>query len=502
MKHATDSIKHETPNSKDGFHVSGFMFQDREGQTALEVLVVGAIAIVLISGFGLWAFSALKLSLRDYSRALAFSASESGIEYYRWHLAHNHSDYTDGTGHAGPYIHTYYDKDGTAIGQFTLDITPPPVGSTIVKVRSTGTVFTDPSVKKIIEAKLGIPSWAKYSAAANSFLWFGSSEEIFGEVYSNKGVRVDGLAHNKISSALATTTDFGVTGNPVYYGVYTKKAPADPSPPTYPVLNRPDVFVAGRSFPGPALDFTGLTSNLANLKSQAKSGGLYFGSSTASGYHVTLKSNGSFDLYKVTALTSAPGGCTNSQGETGWGTWSVKTQTFLKNYAYPTGTNVIFLEDNAWVDGTSSVRLTIASGRFPEVPATNSDIIVNGNLTYTAYDGTVSVGLIGQGNVRIGLNSSDTIEIDAAMIAKNKGTIRNYYSSSCGTGYLRAKAIFRGMQATNSQGYFAWGNSGGAIISGYQIQQTVYDPNLLYAPPPSFPLTSDQYSVVSWAEVQ
>ncbi|MDQ5893346.1 MAG: hypothetical protein QG640_358, partial [Patescibacteria group bacterium] len=34
------------------------------------------------------------------------------------------------------------------------------------------------------------------------------------------------------------------------------------------------------------------------------------------------------------------------------------------------------------------------------------------------------------------------------------------------------------------------------------IRNIIYDGNLLYAPPPSFPLTSDQYTTLSWEEIR
>ena len=58
---------------------------------------------------------------RAENNAQAFAIAEAGIEYYRWHLAHAPAGFQDGTGHAGPYVHNYYDKDGNQIGQFTLD---------------------------------------------------------------------------------------------------------------------------------------------------------------------------------------------------------------------------------------------------------------------------------------------------------------------------------------------------------------------------------------------
>ena len=45
------------------------------------------------------------------------------------------------------------------------------------------------------------------------------------------------------------------------------------------------------------------------------------------------------------------------------------------------------------------------------------------------------------------------------------------------------------------------GGSIGNIGSGYCGRNITYDANLLYGPPPSFPLSSDQYSIISWEEI-
>ena len=37
--------------------------------------------------------------------------------------------------------------------------------------------------------------------------------------------------------------------------------------------------------------------------------------------------------------------------------------------------------------------------------------------------------------------------------------------------------------------------------TGYQNRNITYDANLLYGPPPSFPLTSEQYEPISWEEI-
>lgn len=51
------------------------------------------------------------------------------------------------------------------------------------------------------------------------------------------------------------------------------------------------------------------------------------------------------------------------------------------------------------------------------------------------------------------------------------------------------------MIATNIRYGFAYTDG-----TGYSSRDIIYDANLLYAPPPSFPLSGNQYQVLSWTE--
>jgi len=87
----------------------------------------------------------------------------------------------------------------------------------------------------------------------------------------------------------------------------------------------------------------------------------------------------------------------------------------LQNYPNPTN-GLIFVEDNAWVDGQiNGARMTLVAAKYPDT-GTRPDIIVNSDLKYTNYDGTDVVALIAQGDFTTGLVSQDTIRIDAAII--------------------------------------------------------------------------------------
>ncbi len=480
------------------------------GIILVNVLIFAAIAISVTSGLVGWGATVLKTTRTLDSREQAFQIAEAGIEYYRWHLAHAPTDYRDGTNGSGPYVHSVKDADGDTIGQYSLTITAPPVGSTIVKVRSTGTLTSDPSISRTILATLAIPSLAKYAVVANQNMRFGEGTEVFGPIHSNAGVRFDGVSHNLITSSVSSYNDpdSDDCNNNNSFGVHTCINPDDPSPPAA-VPSRPDVFMAGRQFPVQSYDFNGLTIDLSQMKTNAQSNGVYLPASGSQGYHIVLKTNDTFDVYKVTALQSAPNNCTNSNNQTDWGTWSVKTQVHPvsgannspQNYAFPAN-GVIFVEDHVWVDGAvNGARLSIAAGKFPDNTSTRKDIMINNDLTYTSYDGTDVVSLVAQRNVTTGLFSDDNLRVDAALVAQNGRVGRFYYDSDCKSGgtnyYNRNSLTLYGMIATNQRYGFAYTDG-----TGYDTRNIIYDSNLLYGPPPSFPLTSSQYQTISWQEVQ
>lgn len=479
------------------------------GMVLLNVLIFSMLAISLVTFFIVWASSSIKLARSTIYKEQAFQIAEAGIDYYRWHLAHNPNDFKDGAEDDGPYVHTFYDKDGNDIGNFTLTITPPITGSTIVTIKSEGRINSYSSIKRTVQTRLAIPSFAKFAIVANDVMRFGEGTEVFGPIHSNGGIRFDGLSHNLVTSALASYNDPDHNGNNEF-GVHTHINATSgniedffhlsEAPPTTPVPNREDVFLVGRQFPAPPSDFTGITNDLSLIKTNATANGQYLAPSGKSGYHIVLKTNDTYDLYKVTNLASATSSCqTNSNGgDSTWGTWSIRSsngETFMGNYANPTN-GLIFVEDNVWVDGKiNTARITIAAGVFPDNVNTRKNIFINKDLLYTNYDGQDVIGLIAQQDITVGMISEDSLRIDAALMANNGRAGRHYYSSSCSPYHVRSDLTLYGMIGSNKRYGFAYTND-----TGYTLRTIVYDANLLYGPPPSFPLTSDKYMTISWDE--
>lgn len=485
----------------------------QKGMLLMGVLIFSAIAIITVVAFVNWGVTSTKLAKRVQSREVALQIAEAGIEYARWYLAHYQNGYTLGNVTAGPYVYPFSDKDGEQIGTYTLSITPPPDGSTLVKIKSTGATLVDPSASRSINVHLAIPSLAKYSVLANADIRFGEGTVVYGPLHSNGGIRFDGVAWNRITSAKSSYDDPDHTGGNEF-GVHTHITagtgvannsfrPAE-APPSTTAL-RTDVFKAGRSFPVPAVDFAGITNDLATIKTQAQASGRALLPSGAQGYQIILKTNDTFDVYRVNTLAAAPSGCSNVTGESDWGTWSIGTKTFIANYAIPSN-GLIYIDDHVWVEGQiSTARVTIAAARFPDNATTRRSIVVNNDLKYTNYDGTDVIALVSQNDITTGLFSDTDLRIDAALIAQNGRIGRPYYdpptngagTNRCGTNVYRNSVSLYGMLGTNQRYGYAYTNG-----TGYDTRTITYDTNLLYAPPPNFPLASDKYQIILWEELE
>jgi hypothetical protein len=468
------------------------------GGLTIFVMVSTVIALYVVGGFVGLVLVQNRSSEVKAASELAFQIAEAGVDYYRWHLAHDDDDYWDGNpmGTPGPFVHDYFNKDNEKVGEFALTITQPPLGSTIVTIVSEGTVEANPGISRTVRARYAIPSLAQFAIAVHNDVRFGTGTEVFGPIHSNGGIRFDGLAHNLVTSGVSSYTDPDSGENE--WGVYTTVAPQDPQPPTnLPV--RPDVFEAGRMVDVPPIDFDGFAVDLGQIRTDADplqgGNGIYLADSGAIGYHLVLNVDDTVDIYTVTALVPAPAGC--ASGQTGWGTWSIQTEAFLRTDPLPAN-GLIFVEDHVWVDGQiDGARLTIASGVLPENPLTNTNIIVNNDLLYTNYDGTDVIALMAQEHHRVGLVSEDDLRIDAAIVAMNGSTGRFYYDDpDCGAEATRNTLTLYGMLASRLRYGYAYTDG-----TGYANRNLIYDANLLYGPPPSFPLTSGAYELMSWEEV-
>lgn len=456
----------------------------------IALMLIVAVFIAMAGGLASLGVYRNKLYKMQNAEIQAMHIAEAGVNYYRWHLAHEQEDFFDGTGADpdgvlpnGPYDHSYASPSGEFTGKFVLEITPPATGSTIATIRSTGYSDDHPNIRRTIEVKYGIPSLAHYSFLTNTDVWFGDSEGVSGELHSNGGIRMDGTNDSLVTSATST---------------YICK-------PGHGCANeeKPGVWGTGSgsslwNFPVPSVDFNIITMDIAQIKADAQADGVYIGPSSQEGYHVIFKDDGTFDLYEVYTIIPTHGcdivpswNCADRYIDI-----DINDDILIGNYSVLSN-GLVFIEDDVWVEGTVNGRITLVAAELSP-PYEDKNIMINNNIIYLDKDGNHILGLIAQKDILIPYYSPDDLEVNAILLAQKGHCFRYYFGCSwpqpC-TGYRSLNSItIYGSTITNTTWTWSW--VGG---DGYRNTYSIYDSHTVFAPPPSFP-TTGEYTFISWEE--
>jgi hypothetical protein len=453
----------------------------KKGSISILVLVFGVTISAAIGGLVLVAATLFTAATRTESFERALTIAESGAQYYRWHLAHDPIDFKDGTGSSGPYIHQISDPYGGTEGTFSLMITPPASGSSIVTITSTGWLNSHPDIKRTVKARYGIPSLAKYSFLHNANVWFGSGLTVHGKVMSNGGIRMDGINDSTVQSAKNTYmcgSETGCSPNTTKNGVWGAGGPQ-----------------ALWQFPIAAVDFNSLQIDFQTLKNQAQANGVYLGASGSYGYHLTFNSNSTVTIKKVTGATNQKGWSVENDCENLY--QKISTETNVGTYSLTTKP-IIFAEDHLWINGTVNGRATVVAARFP-LTMNYMNVWINDNIVYAAKDGHSQLGIFAQNNIYFRYDVPTNLEIDAALLASTGRIIRHNYNYSGCSSYsnaVRNSLTIYGSIISNQKSYW---NFGTGPTSGFVTRDISYDPNLYFEPPPYFP-SQGEYEFISWEE--
>ncbi|MFA5994376.1 MAG: pilus assembly PilX N-terminal domain-containing protein [Parcubacteria group bacterium] len=496
------------------------VFVSRKGSALAYALVMMMVVAIILSSLLQYITSQLKFSLYQGDREEAFQVAESGMYFYRWYLAHQVSGRTvqqikdfwnSGTAYGvdTPYQAEFFDPEGGAIGAYRIEVQKPDVDSTILMVKVTGWTYAQPNAKRIIQARFRRPSWSEFAVAANDVMRFGSGTDVFGKIHSNNGIRFDGVAHNTVSSSVISYDDPDHTGN-VEFGVHThvNVPPATGENDTFRILEAPpsvvsartDVFLAGRKFPLPAIDFNGLVSDLNNMKTEARkptgtlvdnctTTGCYFDTDNE-GRRIILNTDGTFGICTVKNYDSVSYNITSYVNLVKTSkTCSTCSGDCLKTFTIP-NKGIIFVEDNVWIAGSlNNKRVSVVAANL--LGGTKANIYIgSGNLLYTNFDGKDILGLVAQQNISVIRDSLDTLVIDAGMMAQSGRVGRDYYANN-----HKSRITINGSMATNLRYGFAYTDG-----TGYDDRILNFDNNLLYFPPPFFP-TGTEYAIDLWDEL-
>ncbi len=454
--------------------------KNRRGASLMYILIFGSLAtMIIVSGVATYALFEHQASNRKHARDMAFHIAEAGIDYYRWHLAHDPNDFQDGTGQPGPYVHEYFDKSNNSIGFFSLEIDPPLPGSTVATIRSTGWVSSEPNATRTLQVRVGFPALTDYTFLTNANMNFSFTTEVHGQVHSNGGIRFDGTTDSWVRSARERYR----YGNQQHNGVWGGGGPRE-----------------FWEFPVPAIDFNSITADLGAVRDDADNGGIHLNSSGEEGWHLVFDGD-TFDLYRVTDLECHHGsGRWRYRRWRGWywdGTvycYDVEQEVFVENHTIPAN-GAIFIEDNVWVEGTVDGRVTLGVGRFP-VQEPYETIYIQGDLTYATRASDDVIGLLAQGDIIVPHEVPNNMTIEAALLSQFGVIHRPYYNDG-----LRNSLNVFGSQISYGGGGWKYVNGWGHVISGFVNTNHTYDANLSYYPPPGFPV-GDTYDLISWEELE
>ncbi|MDX9913169.1 MAG: pilus assembly PilX N-terminal domain-containing protein [Candidatus Moranbacteria bacterium] len=471
-------------------------FNKAKGSILVYTLIIITIVSIFLTASLKVVVSNIQFGINRESKEESLQIAEAGVYFYRWYLAHQVAGLTkkqirqfwaSGTAYG---VGTAYEDDFNGVGAYSIEVIPPTSNSTIVIAQITGWTYKTPELKRIIKVRFRQPSWSEYSVLCDSDIRFGEDTNVYGPLHSNGGIRFDGVAHNVISSGLATYNDpdhFGADE----FGVHTHDIPVDPLPPSA-VPAHSDVFMAGREFPAPVKDFNSVVSDIADMKSEAgcpnvgsvctgdvngmssSANGIYFNNANY-GRHIVLRTDGTMRVYRVTNYNTTSNDWTN--------------QSSYTSYAIPND-GIIFVEDNVWIDGQiNGKRVTVVAADLSG--GGSKDIFIKNDLLYTNYDGSDIIGLVAQRNIDVTRGSEEDLRIDGALLAQSGRIGREQFSSS----YNRDVITVNGSLVTKLRYGFAYTDG-----TGYINRNLIFDNNLLYYPPPYFPTGTD-YAIDSWEEL-
>jgi len=473
------------------------------GYLLVLALVYGSIFLLIFGAFVGYVVTQSQASVHKILKEQSLDIAETGLNYYRWFLAHNPGDATNGTGTAGPYVHDVFDPEGGKIGEFSLDIASSTACGEVyaVSITSTGSTVEKPNLKRIVYGRYAQPTVAEYSYIINSNVWAGSDRQIIGPYHSNGAIRMDGTNYSTVTSGQATwVCDGSMSCSPTTTGGTVSGVFGDgPNDHLW-------------AYPSPPINFTGLTVDLSAMQTKAQSGGgRYHGPSGNYGYRLVFNSNGTYDLYRVTGTTLYWG----YTSEAGWvqERHVISATAFVGNYTIPSACSLIFVEDKVWLEGTVRGKVSLAAADV-DTGGVDPSIILNNNISYASA--TSGLLAIAERDVLVGLSVPNTLTVNGIFIAQNGRFGRNHYcTTDCATGtggdqglpgaldpyVLRSNLTVNGTIVSNGREGTKW-TSGSTVVSGFQNRTNTYDRDLVVDPPPLTPEVSDTYRFVEWREVE
>ena len=460
-------------------------------------IVFGAVFLTVFGSLSLFVLSENRLQTHIEASTEAFSLAEAGLEYYKWFLAHNPGDVENGTGEPGPYVISFNDPEGGAAGVATLTISDNTAcgQSTAIDIESEGASDTNPSVTRTLTARYAQPSIGIYSYVLNDSVWAGDDRIILGPYHSNGGIRMDGTANSSVTSSLETwncTDSYGCN-------------PTQSSAPGV-TGNGPNQDLW--SWPVPQVDFNGIAADFGTLKATAQAEGIYYPRYSTTngqgepaywrGYHLIFNANRTVTVRRVSStIQSSITPVNPADGNTD--RILINNENNYETRTIPTDCGLIFVEDNVWIEGEISGKVTLVAANVVNANI-SPNVYVRNNVQYVTGGGTDGLTVLAEHNVLIAPDAPNSMTMHGIFIAQDGAFGMNAYSCGSGNATKTGTLTILGTTVSNKRTGTKWSSSCGAYNKGYQTRVDSYDNNLAYDPPPFTPTISDDYTFIRWRE--
>lgn len=453
------------------------------GYLMVMVLVFAGIFMTILTSFVVFIVTQSRLIEQRFHFEQSGHIAEAGLNYFKWYLAHYPNSTTTNI------VGVYKDPEGENVGEYSITVASTTYcGETSsLQVTSVGHTYANPQVRRTMSARYAKPTVAEYSFILNSNVWVGPDAQIVGPYHSNGGIRMDGTNNSVVTSGQSTwwcDSGYGCSPSRSRDGVFTTTANPNTS-----------LF----DFPSPPINFAGITVDLATIQDRARNGGgRYFGPSGREGYHVIFLSDGRVEVRRVNSKENEPNGLA-------WGYYMhiLKGTTLVERFTIPQSCPVLYFEDDIWLEGAVRGKVTVVAADIDSAGVDRS-IILNNNITYASA--TSGLLAIAERDTVIPLVVPNNMTLSGIFISQLGAFSRNYYNTSnipsAWDEYVQRNSLtINGTIVSNGRVGTKWITTpGGVFQSGFNNRYMSYDRNMMTAPPPYTPDTSDVYEYSDWRD--
>ncbi len=374
--------------------------------------------------------------------------------------------WTYATGAPTTWIDLQDARFGTS--SYSLRIAPPPAGSDLVTVQSTGRLGRGAPmpVTRSIQSQIHPTSIADFQAISNATIKYGSDATTTGKLYSARDINHQGEA-----KAPAYAQHWACSSN--NFDCPSSNPPsANFQGGAYDAKTTPSF---SSKFPTP-IDFSQFTQSLLDIRDAAEASGTYFNQNVAA-WMVQFLSDGRVKVWRV--ASSDPGREFTSLACHG-------TYTVPASGAMYFEQSVIVSDGSTKGDscgGSTGPRPSTVNGRV--TIATKANVYVGGNIAYAAPGDDV-LGLIAANEVVIAKYAPSVLTWRAASLAQGDQWLTYDGSGS------HQSMLYIGSQTMRNGGY----------ATMFRSREYRYDETLQRLRPPFYPILEGSWETFYWREVK